>query len=379
MSHALFASSFTMILSELPAFLTSLGGEDYKGLIISLFTVTAGVSRPFSGKLADTIGRVPVMVVGTLVCVVCSLMYPFMTTVYGFLLLRFLHGFSTGFKPTATTAYTADIVPAHRRGEAMGILGVSMNTGASASPPIGSWLAMNWSLNVMFVVSSIMGLISVLILLWLKESLKDKQSFQWKFLAVSKDEIVAPEVVPVAVVTAVIYFSFGAMLTIVPDQTVALGMTNKGLYYTSFTACSLLSRLVAGKLSDRVGRQPVLKLSILMMVVSLIFIAHVTSPSGLLIASGCLGFSLGIAAPTVFAWTIDRSSEHRRGVALATTYIALEVGIGTGAMISAWLYDNDANNFCYAFYWMACVTVLGFIYIMFYKPADKFQQPEKAT
>ena len=50
-----------MIIPELPAFLTSLGGEDYKGLIIALFTLTAGISRPFSGKLADTIGRVPII------------------------------------------------------------------------------------------------------------------------------------------------------------------------------------------------------------------------------------------------------------------------------------------------------------------------------
>ena len=65
-SYFFFAASFTMIIPELPAYLTSLGGEDYKGLIIGLFTLTAGISRPFSGKLTDTIGRVPVMIIGTL-------------------------------------------------------------------------------------------------------------------------------------------------------------------------------------------------------------------------------------------------------------------------------------------------------------------------
>ena len=69
-SHALFAASFNMMIPELPSYLASLGGADYKGLIIALFTITAGVSRPFSGKLADTIGRLPVMYVGTFACVV---------------------------------------------------------------------------------------------------------------------------------------------------------------------------------------------------------------------------------------------------------------------------------------------------------------------
>ncbi len=53
-----------MIIPELPSYLTKLGGGEYKGLIISLFTLTAMISRPFSGKLTDKIGRIPVMVLG---------------------------------------------------------------------------------------------------------------------------------------------------------------------------------------------------------------------------------------------------------------------------------------------------------------------------
>ena len=85
-----------MIIPELPGYLTSLGGAEYKGLIISLFAVTAMLSRPFSGKLADTIGRIPVMISGSIVCLICSLIYPVLSSVAGFLILRFVHGFSTG-------------------------------------------------------------------------------------------------------------------------------------------------------------------------------------------------------------------------------------------------------------------------------------------
>lgn len=83
-SYALFAASFNMIIPELPAYLTQLGGEDYKGFIIALFTLTAGISRPFSGKLADTIGRKAVIYFGITVCVFCSLLYPLLTSVAGF-------------------------------------------------------------------------------------------------------------------------------------------------------------------------------------------------------------------------------------------------------------------------------------------------------
>jgi MFS family permease len=88
-----------MIIPELPNYLSSLGGAEYKGLIIALFTLSAGLSRPFSGKLADKIGRIPVMIFGASVCFVVSLMYPLLSFVSGFLFLRFAHGFSAGFTP----------------------------------------------------------------------------------------------------------------------------------------------------------------------------------------------------------------------------------------------------------------------------------------
>lgn len=354
-----------MIIPELPAYLTSLGGAEYKGLIISLFTLTAGISRPFSGKLSDTIGRMPVMIIGTLVCVVCSAMYPLLTTVYGFLFLRFLHGFSTGFKPTASTAYVADIVPAHRRGEALGILGVSMNTGASIAPPIGSYLAQSFSLNTMFYASSAAALVSILVLLGLKETLPNKQAFEAKLLKISRSEILDPSAIAPALVTLVIYFCFGALLTITPDHSEFVGLSNKGMYFAAFTATSVLSRLVAGRVSDRYGRIPVIKVSSVLVAMAMVSMGLATTGWGLLLASGFVGFAVGIAAPAVFAWTIDRSAEDRRGRAMATVYIALEIGIGSGALISAWIYDNEIPNLSTAYFFSAAVALLGVLYLQF--------------
>ncbi|HLK96379.1 MAG TPA: MFS transporter, partial [Hymenobacter sp.] len=99
-SNFLFSASFSMMIPELPDYLTNLGGREYVGLIIALFTLTAGLSRPFSGKITDTVGRVPVMAFGSIVCFVCGFLYPYLLTVWGFLVLRLVHGFSTGTKPT---------------------------------------------------------------------------------------------------------------------------------------------------------------------------------------------------------------------------------------------------------------------------------------
>src|SRR5690554_8164594 len=77
----LFMTSFNLIIPELNGFITSLGGESYKGLIIGLFTVTAALSRPFSGKMADLAGRKSTMYVGTIVSIIMTLLYPFSGTI----------------------------------------------------------------------------------------------------------------------------------------------------------------------------------------------------------------------------------------------------------------------------------------------------------
>jgi MFS family permease len=52
------------------------------------------------------------------------------------------------------------------------------------------------------------------------------------------------------------------------------------------------------------------------------------------------GMSWGMNSPTVQAWTADLSDERTRGRAMATMYIALEAGIGLGAIASGWLLNH---------------------------------------
>lgn len=372
LSTALFSASFNMIIPELPEFLTRLGGAEYKGLIIGLFTLTAGLSRPLSGKLTDNIGRIPVMVFGTLICVTASLFYPFVTTVFAFLVLRLFHGFSTGFKPTASTAYVADIVPATRVGEAMGFLGISMNLGASIAPPIGSHFAMIWSLDAMFYISSGLALFSALILIGLPETKKDKAPFSWSLFKITKHDIYDPSALAPAIVTVFTYSSFGVLLTIVPDQSTFVGLENKGMFFTVFTVASIASRFFAGKTSDVYGPIPVMKIGAVILAIALVIMGLAHSPLVLMTGSGILGFAAGMNSPAIFSWAIERCSPAHRGRAMATVYIALEVGIGTGAVGSAWLYHNDYHRFGLTFFTFAGIALLAPLYLQFfYKNGNK--------
>ena len=367
LSSFLFFSSFNMIVPDLYDYLTSLGGGEYKGYVISLFTVTAGLSRPFSGKLSDTIGRIPVMIIGAGVCFVMGFMYPLLGSVWAFLLLRFLHGFSTGFKPTGTSAYIADIVPTHRRGEAMGYSGLFGSIGMATGPGFGPKITEAFGLEVMFYTSSTLALLSVLILIGMRETLAHRQKFHPRLLAVKRDEIFEARVFNPSLLFLLTSFSFGAALTLMPDLAMEVGFDqgNKGIFFTIFVLSSLLIRILAGKASDRFGRVIVLKYAALAIVVADLMVAFSTTQTMLIASSVAFGIAVGMNTPTIYAWTIDLSLEKARGKGLATMYIALEIGIGLGAFVAGYIYSNEIANLPAAFITCAVLAFTGFLFLNF--------------
>ncbi|SFN33420.1 Predicted arabinose efflux permease, MFS family [Algoriella xinjiangensis] len=367
MSTLLFAASFNMMIPELPAYLSSLGGAEYKGFIIALFTLTAGISRPFSGKLTDKIGRVPIMAIGSIVCFVCGILYPVLTSVSGFLFLRLIHGFSTGFKPTATAAYIADIIPRERWGEALGLHGICFSIGMAIGPALGSTITLYSSINTMFFTSSFFALMSILILFNMKETLVKKEKFRVGLLKISRKDVFAKEALPAALITFLSYVAYGAILTLIPDWTEYLGFENKGVFFIVFTISSMLVRFFAGKISDQKGRVLVIKIGLALLIVALILLGSIQSKLGLILGGLVYGISGGILSPALNAWTIDFSKPDERGKAMATMYIAMEAGIGLGALCAGWYFQDYLDRVPMVIYVSALICFIGTIYMLRFK------------
>lgn len=371
LSSLLFFASFNMIIPELPGYLTSLGGEEYKGLIISLFAVTAMLSRPFSGKLSDTIGRVPVMLSGAAVCFVCSLIYPLLASVAGFMLLRLLHGFSTGFTPTGQTAYISDIIPVERRGEAMGLLGTAGAVGMAAGPAIGGTLANSAGLNAMFYCSSAFALISIVIILGMKETLAARHSFSLHHLKIHRSDLFEPRVLIPCLIMVLCSYSYGALFTVIPDFGEYLGIRNKGLLFTCLTVASLLVRLLGGKASDIYGRKAILRISTFVMVMAMLIIAFASTITQLVVGITIYGFAQGVTSPTLLAWATDLSPADRKGRGVSSLYIFMEFGIGMGAFLSGMIYANKISRFDNTFLVCGLLAGVAFISLMVLKKHPK--------
>jgi MFS family permease len=346
-------ASFGMIMPELPGYLDLMGAGHLLGYIIGLFTLGALMSRFFSGKIADRAGRKIVMVFGTAVTAIAGFLYVMlgavsdystgMLGVWLFLALRFFHGLSTGFRPIGSSALLTDIVPHDRRGEALGFLGVAGNAGMAGGPAIGSYLAVEWGYDSMFLASSFLGILSLLFTLKLPETLPNSRKVIWSDLNVFKGKNFDIAAWPAALSLLPVALSFGVFLTITPNFVDDLGYKYKGVFNTIIVVASILMRLFAGKASDKYGRKPLLAIGGLFLFVGMGILSIATTQLEAAVGGIVYGLSIGINMPTIFAWTTDLSPKEKIALGIGTTLVALEIGIGLGAFVSGSMFASDPS------------------------------------
>lgn len=371
LSSLFFASSFTMVIPELPAYLSSLGGAEYKGLIISLFTLTAAISRPFSGKLTDLAGRVPMMTIGSAVCMICAFLYPVFSSLYGFFFLRFMHGFSTGFRPTAALAYAADIAPKVRRGELLGMHGLSFSLGICLGPSAGSMLTKAYGMDSMFYSSAFLAFLSTALAASLKETLPERKQLAKDMFVLKRSDILYLTALPAGIITFFSYTAHGLIQTLIPDWSAHLGIHNKGFFFTVFSGASILVRYAAGKISDRHGRTNVIMAGLIVKAVGLFIVSEGMNVTVLLCGAAVYGIGAGLISTAAGAWTIDLSEPQFRGKAIATMYICMELGIGAGALIGGTYYQGDIMRIPEIIRFDILLILIGMLYLLYTKDSIK--------
>ena len=359
-------ASFNLILPELNGFITNLGGAEHKGLIISLFSISAGISRPFSGKLSDTIGRKRVIYFGILISFIVALLYPLSYSVLFFLCLRFLHGFSAGFSPTGSTALVTDLIPADSRGKAMGIWGTFISLGIGVGQALGSLIFEHLGYNSLFMISAIFTVTSLLLVLKVEETLVVKQKFNGSQLRIQAKDIFEPSVLPAATVMLLTAFSSGIIFVITPDISAFLGITNKGFFFGIYVISTILIRLFTSSLSDKIGRRQTLLIGCTILMISMILIATSNSVNTYILSAVVFGLATGVSSPTLFAWTADLSHEARRGVGAGTMFIALEIGIILGSASTLIFYDNSKHTILISFLIGALLSLVAALYLIWH-------------
>ncbi len=365
-SMFLFMASFNLILPELNDFITNLEGAHLKGLIITLFTISSAIARPFSGKLADFVGRKKVMMIGMGVTAIVSLMYPLSFSVFLFLFLRFLHGFSAGFFPTGATALLTDIMPSDKRGVGMGIWGTFVSLGIGAGQSLGSLISKQVGLTNLFMIACGVAVLSGILVMNVKETLEEKERFSVEHLKLKWNDVIEPSVFPSAMVMFLTASCSGIIFVLTPDISNFLEIDNKGWFFIFYVLTTIFVRLFLSSLSDKIGRRKTLLIGITFLVASMFIVGAAKDIETYTLGSIIFGIATGISSPTLFAWTADLSHPKRRGVGAGTMFIALEAGIFLGSILTLFTYNNEFSSIFYSFLSGAVVAIFAFSYLVWH-------------
>ena len=370
-----FMTGFNIILPEMNNYITQLGGEDKKGLIITFFTISALFSRPFSGKLADTIGRKLVINIGIVISIVVSLLYPFANGVVLFLILRLIHGFSAGFCPTGTTALITDVIPPDRRGHGMGIFGTFVSLGIGCGQGVGSYFYHLGGFNLLFVVAAIISIISLILALKVQETLPEKQKFDGSQLKVKWNDVIEPSVVPAALVMVLTAPCSGIIFVLTPDIAEDLGLVSKGIFLGIYSIPTIIVRVFYGPLFGKLSREITMIIALFFLIGSLFILGFSESIEMFYLSAVIFGIATGISSPTLFAWTADLCPAHRRGVGAGTLFIALELGIMIGASSTLFFFDRSYQSIQMCLAVGFALISISLVYLMYSHYANRKSTP----
>lgn len=153
----------SMLIPEFPQIKAALDINQFKvGLLITAFSISAGLAIPFLGYLCDQIGRIKVIVPALIVYgaggVVSGLAALFMDNPYNIILVgRVIQGIGAAGTAPIVMALIGDIFQSQQRSEALGIIEAANGVGKVLSPVLGSaiglisWIALFFSYAILAV------------------------------------------------------------------------------------------------------------------------------------------------------------------------------------------------------------------------------------
>lgn len=331
LSNFMLFVAFQMLLPTLPVYVTDMGGDQLAvGLVISLFTVSALLVRPFAGKALDTIGRKPVLLLGLAIFLLAVAGYYWMVSVALVLAIRFLHGIGWGIVTTTYGTIVSDIIPRERSGEGMGYFGMFSNLAMGFGPLLGLWVSQNWGYGWLFAISA--GLTALAMILSRLVKFKPIVPAEKQQGSVLSGLLEKAALFP-SLLNLLIGIIYGGIVSFITLFGIEVGIANIGLFFL-FNAIALMAvRPLAGKLFDRKGPALILLPGGVILGGGLLLLSYSTTEWQMILAAILFGIGVGGVQPSLQAWTIKRVDPTRRGAATGTFFSAFDLGIGGGAMI----------------------------------------------
>jgi MFS family permease len=360
--------AFYILTPLLPLYLSEHFGatNDVIGLVLSGYTATALLFRPFSGFFVDTFPRKMVLMVCFVSFAIFFAGYLAASTLLLFTIVRTLHGGPFGALTVANSTVAIDVLPSERRTEGIGYYGLSNNLAMAIAPTIGIFIYhYTESFSLLFWIALIVAcggmVVDATVKIPAKELVRNKTKLSLDRFFLMRGWLLGLNMVAFG-------FCFGVLsnyLAIYGKE--ELGITDgTGTYFMLCSLGLILSRL-QGSRALRMGR--VTHNAATGMCISLagytLFILGptVTSLSSSLqllpyYASALLiGLGNGHMWPAFQNMTINVAQNNQRGTANSTILISWDVGMGLGILLGGII--SELSGYFAAFWTVAAVNAVG--------------------
>ena len=348
--------AFYVLTPLLPLYLSEHFGatKDVIGLVLSGYTVTALLFRPFSGYVVDTFPRKKVLLICFTAFAIFFAGYLAASTLLLFLIVRTLHGGPFGALTVANSTVAIDVLPSSRRTEGIGYYGLSNNLAMAIAPTIGIFVY-QWSgsFELLFWMALIVAFAGLLVDSTVKINKPAVANFTLFTLhsSLSWDRFFLLRGWLLGLNMVAFGFSFGVLsnyLAIYGKE--VMGITGgTGTYFMLCSVGLILSRLQGGRalrkgrLTHNAGSGMVISLigyALFILMPTLVSGSEFfTLHSSLFTSIGYYGSALLIGLGNGHLWpafqnmTINVAGNNQRGTANSTILISWDIGMGLGILL----------------------------------------------
>ena len=342
--------SYNMVrMPVLALFAESLGaGPERIGLIVSASTLTGVFLKLPSGALSDIYGRRILLRVGVVAFGLPPFIYPLVSDVSLLTALRIFHGLATAIFAPSALATVAELYR-ERRGAALGTYTACTQSGSLLGPFFGGYLFYAAGFSSVFVTAGVFGCMAIVIFYSLHLTPPSPQ-VQGKGVALVLVEmwngfiIVARnrKVLIASCTDAAKMIANGALMAFLPLYGLSVGLNpaEVGLLFTAQAGTSFFSKPIMGRVSDRVGRQPLIMIGLLICAATFVCIPQVSTFIILLVLSAGFGFGEAVVSSSSSAFVADSSEFKTLGAGMGMQGTIGDIGHASGPLLAGLLIAN---------------------------------------
>jgi MFS transporter, DHA1 family, multidrug resistance protein len=153
-------------------------------------------------------------------------------------------------------------------------------------------------------------------------------------------EVVATAAIFLAAgIEAVMYLGYGAFLGFLPIYAKSVGLNDAeiALVLGNQLATAVVAKPIGGRLSDGLGRKPVIVTGLLLCAAALPLIFRSGGLTAFVLVAPLLGLGIGAVTPVTNALIADLASERRLGAAMGVFGTIWDIGEAAGPIIAGFL------------------------------------------